>query len=214
MRVLLIRHGQTDWNAQGRWQGHSDVPLNEAGLSQARALADRLVDWRLEAIYSSDLKRASMTAAIIAKGRALTPILDPAWRERDVGAFAGLTSEEAATRFPRQWAELRRGFLNPPGGEHHLDMYERVISAFGNLLASHQTGDIAVVSHGGTLSLVISHVLGLEPGKHGKFTLKGNTGLSIVESDGDGLRLTLLNDTCHLDDWRTKPEDGFRVASG
>lgn len=198
--LLLIRHGQTDFNAQKRWQGHLDVPLNEIGKQQARAIADRLATWPIEAVYSSDLKRAAMTAVPIAAAHQLIPIFEPIWRERDVGDFVGLTGTEAREKYPEVWDQMKHGLLNPPNGENSLALRERVVKAFTRLVARYEDQVIAVVSHGGTLANIIAHVLDIPPNKHGRFRLSGNTGLSIVEiTDDRGPQLTLLNDTSHLD---------------
>jgi broad specificity phosphatase PhoE len=197
--ILLIRHGQTDWNVARRWQGHWDEPLNRLGLAQAHALARRLATWPIRAIYSSDLARAAQTADILGRALDLEPIYDAAWRERHVGDFQGLTSEEAQAQFPHIWAEMARGIVNPPNGEHVLELHTRVTAAFERLVTGHEGQVIAVISHGGALGSVISHVLGIPPGKYGRFSLRGNTGLSIVEAGSHGPRLVLLNDTCHLD---------------
>ena len=199
MKYLLIRHGQTAWNLQRRWQGHTDIPLNDTGIDQAKALANRLVNWNVDAIYSSDLRRASMTAAILAERLDLPYRLDAAWRERDVGGFAGLTTNEVQERYPAKWAEMLDGVVNPPGGEATMALYDRVTSAFDSLLANHDRGIVAIVSHGGALMSIVSYVLGLDPAIRGRFSIAGNTGLSVVERNERGMWLSLLNDTSHLE---------------
>ncbi len=197
--IILIRHGKTDWNAEGRWQGHLDIPLNGEGLLQAQSLARRLTDWPVQALYSSDLKRAAMTADILGHSLSLEPIYDSVWRERDVGAFAGLTGPEVRKKFPQAWERMRNGIVNPPEGEEYLQLYHRATVAFEQLLSRHENEKAVVVSHGGTIYCVIAYVLGIGPERYGSFSLSGNTGLSIVEVGERGPRLTLLNDTCHLD---------------
>jgi broad specificity phosphatase PhoE len=198
--ILLIRHGQTDWNAQSRWQGHTDIPLNKTGQSQAQALARRLASWPIQAVYSSDLKRAAMTAVPLATSLNLQPILDPLWRERDVGDFGGLTSQEAKKRYPEVWTTMKNGLLSPPNGEDWRALRARAATAFERVAARHEGEMIAVVSHGGTLANVIAHVLGIPVDQYGRFRLSGNTGLSIVEIlEGRSPHLTLLNDTSHLE---------------
>src|SRR5262245_65615545 len=98
--LLLTRHGETDWNREHRVQGHTDVPLNENGREQARALAERLVDVPLAAIYASDLARARETAEIVARRLGLGVVLDPGLREKNFGSWEGLTDVEIAERFP------------------------------------------------------------------------------------------------------------------
>ena len=197
--LLLIRHGQTDHNAAGRWQGHLDVPLNQNGLAQAQALAKRLADWPIEAVYSSDLQRAAQTAVAIATPHTLQPTFDPIWRERDVGAFQSLNSQEIQTKFPAVWADmLKTGVLNPPNGEHQTSLRQRAERALAQVLSQHEGQMIAIVSHGALLNGLISNVLGIPRERFGRFRLNGNTGLSIVESNSRGPVLTLLNDTSHL----------------
>ena len=202
--ILLIRHGQTDWNAAGRWQGHEDIPLNGTGRKQAALLAARLAQWRITAVYSSDLKRAAETAAILAEALRLEVIADRAWRERNGGAFQGLTGAEIEVQLPEAWANLRRGIVAPPGGETGEDLRRRITGAFHRLVQQHNGEMVAVVTHGGALRALITHVLLLPPDNDPRISLRGNTGLSIVEVE-EGLppRLVRLNDTGHLEDpWR------------
>lgn len=198
--ILLIRHGQTDWNAQGRWQGHLDVPLNATGQAQARALAQRLADWPIQAVYSSDLKRAVMTAVTLASTLNQQPIFDTLWRERNVGDFAGLTSQESHEKFPDVWAAQANGLITPPNGENWQALRRRAVKAFEKVATRHKGEMVAVVSHGGTLANVIAHVLEIPADRYGRFRLSGNTGLSIVEiTPQRGLQLTRLNDISHLE---------------
>jgi probable phosphoglycerate mutase len=197
--ILLIRHAQTDWNLAGRWQGHTDIPLNDTGRAQAEALARRLSRWPIRAVYSSDLQRAAATADALSAALGLTTRYDGNWRERFGGLFEGLTGEEINARYPNEWGELRRGLLNPPNGESQAMLRERVTAAFEQLVHRHKGEMAAVVSHGGSLHALIAHLLGLPVQEEGRFTLRGNTGLTIVEVNAHGPRLVLLNDTSHLD---------------
>lgn len=198
--ILLIRHGQTSWNAAGRWQGHTDVPLNEVGREQARLLAGRLASWPLEALYSSDLKRAAETAAIVGDALGLDPVQEPVWRERHGGVFQGLTGEEIAEEHPEAWAALQRGFVAPPGGESSEALHERATAAFEQLLEQHRGEVVAVVSHGGTMRTLIAHVLQLPPGRDPRISVRGNTGITVIEKEeGRPPILVRLNDTGHLE---------------
>ena len=98
--LILARHGETDWNRDGIWQGHGDPPLNELGRRQAAELAERMADVEIEALYSSDLRRAYETAEIVGRAKGVEITADPDLREMDVGSWSGLTTEEIATRFP------------------------------------------------------------------------------------------------------------------
>ncbi len=196
---LLIRHGQTEFNANGRWQGHLDVPLNETGQAQAQALARRLAHWPVTALYASDLQRAAMTAAPLAEAWGVTPIYDPAWRERHVGVFEGRTREELQQAYPDVWAKMRKGILDIPGGEDQPTLQSRAVAAYQKIVAAHPDEMVAVVSHGGTLNALVSYVLGIPSDQYGRLNFHGNTGLTIIEINDRGPRLTMLNDTRHLE---------------
>ena len=197
--VLLIRHGETDWNSVGRWQGHTDIPLNENGIRQARLLAERLVSWPVTAIYTSDLKRAAKTATILGETLNLKPVADVSLRERNGGQFQGLTANELQTHHAEQLQRFRNGAA-PPGGEANLDVANRITTIFERLVTQHKGQMIVMVSHGGAMNVLIGHLLGLPQSQSAPINLNGNTGLTIVEIDENGPRLTLLNDTCHLTD--------------
>ena len=211
--LLLIRHGETSWNAAGRWQGHTDVPLNEVGREQARLLAERLITWPVAALYCSDLKRAAETAAIVGEAIGLEPVQKEVWRERHGGAFQGLTGEEIAAEYPEAWAALRRGVVVPPGGERSEALHERVTEAFENLMERHQGEVVAVVSHGGAMRALIAHVLQLRPDRDPPISVRGNTGISIIEKvRGRPPVLVRLNDTGHLERGSKDGERGNPIA--
>jgi uncharacterized phosphatase len=149
--ILLARHGETDWNADRRVQGHSDTPLNDTGRAQAQALGDELSGVGIDAVYSSDLVRAHETARLVAEplGLEVTAIRD--LRERHFGTWEGLTDEEIFARFP----EARDG---PWGdGETREEMAERVLAALHRIADAHPDSSVLVVSHGGPLRAVLTH---------------------------------------------------------
>lgn len=211
--ILFIRHGQTDWNVAGRWQGHIDVPLNELGEQQARLLAHRIAGWPIKAIYSSDLRRAAKTATILGMTLSLQPFLNAAFRERNGGIFQGLTAEEIQARHKNDWLRFHREGVAPPGGETNLDLARRVMEAYKLIVARHQNEMVAIVSHGGALNVLISHILGFPLGQSAPISLRANTGLSIVEIDDNRPRLTLMNDICHLSTGRNDIEAGFSMLT-
>lgn len=197
--VLLIRHGQTDWNKTGRWQGHTDIPLNENGRRQARLLAQRLTTWPIRAIYTSDLNRAIQTATPLGAKLGIVPIEDPALRERNGGFFQGLTGEELQTRFGEEWRRVRQDGFAPPNGESDSEVAKRVEAAFQRIVNRHKGEMIAMISHGGALRVLIRHILGLPLSQPTPFSISGNTGLSIIETNERGSILTRLNDVSHLE---------------
>ena len=148
----LIRHGETDWNLNGRWQGHADVPLNEMGRVQARRLAERLRSRgpQFDLIYSSDLQRAWETARTIGAALDMAPLPLPALREIDIGTWSGLTNAEVTAQDADSFERIRSGEdLARGGGERFLDLYTRVIAAIERLAEKHPGGKLALVTHGG-----------------------------------------------------------------
>jgi len=181
-RVLCIRHGETAWNATGRWQGHAPVPLNEAGLAQSRQLGVYLASsgLRVSAIYSSDLKRAMQTAQAIAGALRLEPQPDPRLREVDLGCWQGLTRQEAEAWDNKRYTAYRADWFDtpPPDGESRNQLKARVRAAFDDITARHSGETIAVVSHGGTLGMLIESLFG----KIERPTLS-NTSITVIERD-------------------------------
>ncbi|HEX7083206.1 MAG TPA: histidine phosphatase family protein [Gaiellaceae bacterium] len=139
--VILARHGETDWNSQGRWQGWADPPLNERGRQQAAALAERLRETPFDAVYTSDLRRAHETAEIVARPHGVPVVADPGLREIDVGSWSGLTRAEIDERFGGE----------RPDGETREQHRARVRAAAERLVRAHGDERILLVSHGGTM---------------------------------------------------------------
>jgi probable phosphoglycerate mutase len=157
--VLFARHGETSWNLEARWQGHTDIALNERGRAQAVALAGRLRAFGVGHVVTSDLGRARETAEIVARELALGQVsVDPRLRERGFGAFEGLTRDECAARFPEIWAayqEDRR--VMPPGSEPHDQVLRRVDDGVRHALtAAPANGPVLIVGHGGALRLFLA----------------------------------------------------------
>ena len=188
--VHLARHGQSDWNAAGRWQGHADRPLTELGRRQAAELAERLASVPLEAVYSSDLLRARETAEPVAERRGLEVQVMRALREVDVGAWSGLSRPEVEQRFPEAFARWRDGGQGWEDGETYEEMTERVVGAVLAIARAHPNGDILVVAHGGPIRALHAVALGLEISEHRRLKpVAANAKLShLVVEDG---RLTV-----------------------
>lgn len=160
--LLLVRHGETDWNREGRWQGGSDTPLNDAGREQARALAEQL-DGAIDAVYSSDLARARETAEIVAAKLGLEVTLDPRLRERGFGSWEGLTMAEIEARFADGHRRWRAG--EGPGAddaEEFADFSARVSDFLADVLRRHPGEQVLVVSHGGSIRVVHALATGLD----------------------------------------------------
>ena len=161
----LIRHGQTDWNLTGRWQGQApDAPaLNETGRIQALAALDLLLSVGFSAIYSSDLLRARQTAELIAAPLGLTVILDSRLREMALGVWEGMLSSEIEAQYPRELEERNRNPLHTPApnGESPLEVAERVIAATDEIVGKYPNDSILIVSHGVALAIMICHAHGI-----------------------------------------------------
>ncbi|HEX5366558.1 MAG TPA: histidine phosphatase family protein [Acidimicrobiales bacterium] len=152
-RLLLVRHGQSEWNATGLWQGQADPPLTELGRRQA-AEAARAIG-TVDAVWASDLVRAVETATIIADSVGVGPVVvDPDLRERDAGEFSGLTREQIDQRYPGYLADGRR----PPGWEPDDSLLDRAVAALRRVAAAVPSGDVVVVTHGGVVYAVEQHL--------------------------------------------------------
>jgi probable phosphoglycerate mutase len=164
-RVLLVRHGQSEWNALGRWQGQADPPLSDLGRAQARAAAHSLGS--LDAVYASDLQRATETAVIIAEQLGIGPvILDADLRERDAGEWSGLTREDIHERYPGYLPEDRHTAFapekgtpkRPPGWESDGHLRARVLDALRRIHEAVPDGDVLAITHGGVIYVLEDHL--------------------------------------------------------
>jgi probable phosphoglycerate mutase len=160
-RILLARHGETDWNRVGRWQGQADPPLNDAGRRQAAELAERLAGDGIAAIYSSDLARASQTAQVVADRLGLRVVEDAGLREIDVGSWSGLTRAEVEERFPEGYARWLGGEIGHDG-ETREQLTARVVAAVERIAGEHHR-TVLVVTHGGAIRALRRHAAG-DPG--------------------------------------------------
>jgi len=198
-RLLLVRHGQSEWNAVGRWQGQADPPLTDLGRAQARAAA-RVVGG-VDAVFSSDLQRARETADIVAASIGVGPVIEDAGlRERDAGAWSGLTRDEIHERYPGYLPDDRHHAFapgasteerRPPGWESDDDLQVRVLEALRRVHLVVGDGDGLVVTHGGVI-YVVEGFLGET------FARLANGAGRWIEIEGDhltlGERVLLVND--------------------
>jgi len=199
MRFLMVRHGETAWNAEGRIQGHVDVDLTENGIAQARLAAQRLKAERIDVVYASDLRRASVTGEIIAEPHGLEVITTPLLREAFLGEWQGLTVREVAERFPEEFARYSQDpIANRPGGAERLeDVVARCARFLDEATAAYPRGCVAVAAHGGAIRGVLAAALGVGPEIYRHIRLD-NGGLTILEIHRGQPFLELLNDTCYL----------------
>ena len=198
-RIILVRHGETDWNATGRIQGHNDTPLNAVGRRQARQVARRLAREPVRALYASDLARAFETATIIGESLGLTVVTSPQLRERHYGAWEGLTAAEIQDRYPELYAQWRTRSTDfaPPQGETISQLLTRGLVEL-QMIARRHTGEmVVVVIHGGLCYVLISHILGSVDGDRREFSF-GNASMHTLEVIGDRWSVISMNEIAHL----------------
>jgi probable phosphoglycerate mutase len=194
----IIRHGETDWNVEGRWQGWTDIPLNTVGVEQAHVLAARLEREGVgfDAIYSSDLQRAWVTADVVGAHLGLAPRPLVALREIDLGRWGGLTREQIEVTDGETLARLNAGEDVPRGGaERMADLMARTTAALEQLLVEHRGQTVALFSHGGTVRALLRYADRLDPMIHQHI---GNTAVSIITHDGVSWHVQRVNDLTHL----------------
>ncbi len=215
----LIRHGETDWNRHGRWQGHTDIPLNEDGRAQARRLAGRLHAERVrfDAIYSSDLQRAWETAGMVGAALDLSPLPLPTLREINVGGWSGLTSTEVRAQDGETYARYASGEdVARGGGERFLDLYTRVVAAVEQLADQQPDRTLALVTHGGPVRALLMHAARDKAGLDVRHIPIGNTSLTLLIGDRSSWQLGPINDIAHLaagpqaPDMLSPPDDAER----
>jgi broad specificity phosphatase PhoE len=198
--LLLVRHGETAWNAERRWQGHYDAPLSPTGRSQAEALAARVALDRPGALYSSDLPRARETAEEIARRTGLEPVYDPRWREVDVGEWVGLAPDEVEARFPEGFARWLAGGTGWEQGESYPEMAARGLAAARDVVAANQGAEAPVVcvTHGGVIRSLVMHVLGMPPTARRLLSTGPTATVTAIDATGRDWRLRSFNDAGHL----------------
>lgn len=180
-RIYLVRHGATDWNLTNRVQGQADIKLNSTGQRQAERLAEEFRSRPLAAVYSSDLKRALDTAAPIAATLGLEVQVDSAFREIDQGDWEGLTADEVKARWPDLWGPARH-YSPRPGGESPEEVRTRALEGLRRVVRRHPEGEVAVVSHGGTIRWISAAALGYDLDDSAKLRGVSNGGVVSVEA--------------------------------
>jgi probable phosphoglycerate mutase len=200
LQVIIVRHGQTQWNIRKIRQGHLDSELTEKGLAQAQALATRLARENFSALYSSDLGRAVHTARIIAAVSGHEIITDGRLRERHLGLFQGLSGEEIKSKFPDEY-HLHRT-LGPeyiiPGGESVRQQVARNVAFLDELAATHAGEKVVVVTHGGVVSGLFRHTLNIPLDAPRRFEFV-NAGLNVFAYEDGNWMLRTWGDVSHLE---------------
>ncbi|NPV27524.1 MAG: alpha-ribazole phosphatase [Firmicutes bacterium] len=199
LRLIIVRHGETVWNKEGKYQGHTDVQLTELGWQQAVQVARRLRDKPVVAVYASDLSRAYETAAVIARKHNLPVVQMSELREINFGAWEGLTFEEIG----RRYADIRKRWLQDPAntrlpqGETFRELAQRAGEAVEKILANHSEGTVVLVTHGGVIAVLLCRFLGLDLNSVWHY-VPGNSGLTIVDYIDGKPVVQVIGDTKHL----------------
>ncbi len=198
-QIIIVRHGQTEWNIRGIRQGYLDSPLTAKGLAQAKALGQRLGRERFTTLYSSDLGRAVQTAQEISNVTGHEIVTDQRLRERQLGIFQGLNGEEIAAKYPEERRLMRSegpGYVIP-GGESMVQQVERNMACLNELAARHEGEQIVVVTHGGVVSGFFRHTLeiSLEAPRRFEFV---NAGINVFAREEGTWMLLTWGDVSHL----------------
>ncbi|MFL6581856.1 MAG: histidine phosphatase family protein [Burkholderiales bacterium] len=197
-RLVMVRHGETAWNAHGRIQGHIDIALNELGEAQAAAVGKRLAAEHFDAVYASDLQRAYRTAcpAVVEVDRI---VKDPRLRERHLGVLQGLTGAEASAGQPAAWQVFKSRNPGVPleDGESLSDFYRRVIGFLTDMAGKHAGQRILAVTHGGVLDAAYRHASGMSLSALRDFPIL-NASINLLRHDDRGWHVESWGDISHL----------------
>lgn len=198
-RWLLVRHGETEWNKAGRIQGHTDIPLGSAGRVQVGALRERLRAATFDAVFTSDLVRATDTAALILQGRTVQPVLVPGLRELDYGDWEGKTMAQAQEAAPEAYDEYLRMDPNfrSPGGESFFDLISRVGAFADEARKTAGEGTVLIVAHGGSIRMLALHLLGLDWSHFRRLAAPGPASVAVFGLYGGEPQLEAWNDCGH-----------------
>ncbi len=198
-RIILVRHGQTEWNRLERFRGWVDIDLDETGLRQAEAVSPRVARWEVAAIYSSPLRRAMATAQIIANRLSLPVVPLEGINDMNFGIWQGLSIGEVKENYPELFDLWRYSpqRLEIPQGESLEDVRKRVVATIDDLTARHESATVALVTHRVVCKVLLCHLLGLD-NSHFWQIAQDATAINLFEITEGKATVTLLNDTCHL----------------
>jgi probable phosphoglycerate mutase len=200
MKLVLVRHGETEWNKLGRFQGHQDVDLNEKGAAQARESAQAVAQWQHSAVYSSPLHRAMQVAEEISLLSGMPVVAVPEFMELKLGDLEGITGRDLRETWPELYISWRSdpGRVSMPNGESLAELQERAWCALIDLEQTHHRDDaVIVVSHNFAIRTMIGKLLGMPLSNFHRLSLS-LASICVVECDRRGRRLISYNSTYHL----------------
>ena len=201
VRIILIRHGQTEWNQEERFRGRVDIPLDEVGLRQAQATAERLAEYKVTAIYSSPLRRAYTTAEFVARRLNLPVTILDNLIDMSFGTWEGLSIKEAREQdgpLFDKWIKNPEG-IRFPEGESIEDVRERAAAALRDVISRHPDETVVLVSHRVICKLLLCEALNIDS-SHFWQLAQDTSAINVLEVRDGGMVVTLLNDTCHLNE--------------
>lgn len=205
--IILIRHGETQWNREETFRGQADVPLNEKGLQQAESVAQATKQWKLAAVYSSPLSRAIETAKAVARLHGLEVQVEPRFIDLNYGEWEGLTVQQVEARYPDLYAQWQKHpeQVSAPKGEGLAQVRARAVPALEVIVSQHPDQTVAVVAHRVVNKVLLCAILGLDD-SHFWQIRQDTCALNIFHATPDGYVLRLLNDQCHLRQGGLEPD--------
>ena len=207
-KIYLVRHGLTEWNSGGRFQGHSDIALAEKGVKQAECLARHFPAEKIDAIYSSDLQRAASTAGFIAERFGCEVRKTENLREMNFGEWEGLTFEQISAKWPEAGKQIffAPDELKPPGGETFEDVEKRASRELEKITAAHAGERVVLVAHGAFLRTILAYALHI-PLRYVWRIRQGNTAISRLTHGGNHFTVDYVNNVAHLQHLEFTDED-------
>lgn len=198
LELYLFRHGRTSWNVQGRYQGQSDIDLDDLGRAQALAVAQRCAAISPIALYTSDLRRCADVAAQVESTTGISAVRDERLRERDFGEWSGLTRAEISQRFPKEFELWQEGDENVRvgGGETSTEVTARIMS-FMEIVRGHRSGAVVAISHASWIRSAVQWVLGYSISRR-SLGVPGQGSVTVMSFSQDGVALEVFNDRGHL----------------
>ncbi len=203
MKIYLTRHGQTQWNIENRLQGWKDSPLTEKGIVDAKLLGNRLKDIDIDIIYSSSSGRAITTAKIIKEKKDIEIVMDEGLREMGVGDWHGMTLEEIKRNNPKEYYNYWYAphlYIGTNGGEDFYQVQKRAVAAVNSIIHERKYENVLIISHGVTLKSIITYYQNKSMEKLWDPPILEGTSLSLIEVDGDNIKVPFCGDVSHLKD--------------
>lgn len=199
-RIILVRHGETPWNVEGRYQGQEDIPLSERGLEQARLLAEGLRDIHIDAAVSSPLKRSCVTCKTAADLHGLEVHVDERLTEINHGSWEGCYAKDIQAQYPdafHLWHTKPHLVQMPDGGESLADVHKRAMAAMADIISVHPNETVLVAAHDAVNRVILCEALGMDMAHFWQMK-QDNTCINVLEYEVGEWRLVLLNSTHHM----------------